>query len=281
MINIRPTTFVMILIFALDSAGYAVSSSLLQSAGFSDADRLVERAREGDREAVEALLKAGVDVNGRSKMGETALAAAAGSLNEDEPEDIVDLLLTRGARVDDRSFGGAAIWADIRFGWCKNPSNSGRCGNSIGPMGEAYQKLDKLGVTALLAAAAAARHSKIVRRLLEAGADPNAKTFQGATPLMLATIANDVVSVKALLLKGADVNARAYKGQTALMLASWSDKGKIGLSRLEVVGILVDAGANVNALDEYGRSALTGANEADNQAAARFLISRGARVHVK
>jgi ankyrin repeat protein len=46
-----------------------------------------------------------------------------------------------------------------------------------------------------------------VKRLLEAGADPNARNAAGATPLMWAV--PDLPIVKLLVAAGADVNARS------------------------------------------------------------------------
>jgi len=270
----------------------------------ADPDGLVEAARNGNLRAIESILAAGVDVNAKSKNGETALAAVASAykvisdtsyttdtsgidtvhrtFRKNANVGLAEVLLERGARLDDRSFGQTAIWVDIAFGWHQHPmpSYSFRCGNSIGPMSEQYSKADKLGTTALLAAAGAG-NSAIVRLLVDRGADLHATTFEGVTALMLATIANDVESMKTLLANGADANAAANKGQTALMLASWSDGRNIGADRMEAVRLLVDSGANLNAQDDAGRSALMGAAEADNLEAARFLLSEGANVNAR
>jgi ankyrin repeat protein len=55
--------------------------------------------------------------------------------------------------------------------------------------------------------------------------------------------------VEALLAKGADVNAKDDLGMTALILAS-------GLGHREVVQLLLDKGADVNAMSKTGRTAL-------------------------
>ena len=237
---------VAIILVSLLSDGRTASSLTTVSRPLQDATRLVESARKGDLQAVESILAAGVDVNKKSRDGETALAAAAGAYKGGD--NVIELLLNNGAKVDERSLGHSAIWVDIGFGFHENPmpSYSFRCGNSIGPMADEYSKADKIGVTALLAAAGAG-NSKIVERLLNRGADIEARTFEGVTPLMLATISNDVDSMKMLLLKGADVNATAKKGQSALMLASWSDGRNIGAQRMQAIRLLLDSGANVNA----------------------------------
>ena len=278
--NTRFRLCVVIVLMGFLCDGRSASTHTNQSQPAQDTTDLVARAREGDLRAVESILATGVDVNTRSKDGETALAAAAGAY--EGYDEVVDLLLNRGAGVDDRSLGHSAIWVDIAFGFCDEPmpSSSFRCGNSIFPMAEAYSKADKIGVTALLVAASAG-HSKIVERLLAREAEVDARTFEGVTPLMLATISNDVQSMRLLLLKGASANAAAKKGQTALMLASWSDGEKIGARRIEAVKLLLDSGANLNAQDQGGRSALMGAAEANNLEAAKLLLSKGAEVNAK
>ena len=59
----------------------------------------------------------------------------------------------------------------------------------------------------------------MVKRLLSAGANPNAKLLSGETMLMMASRTGNPVVVEQLVAKGADVNARATRNQTALMWA--------------------------------------------------------------
>jgi uncharacterized protein len=269
-----------IVLFSFLCDGHSANSRANQSQSAQDANVLLESIREGDLKAVKNLLATGVDVNAKNKDGETALAAAAGTYKGSD--EIVELLLDRGARVNERSLGDIAIWVDVGFGFHDDPmpSYSFRCGNSFGPMAEAYSKADKLGVTPVLAAASVG-NTKIVELLLAKGAEIEARTFEGVTPLMLATIANDVDSMRMLIVKGAQVNATAKKGQTALMLASWSDGEMVGARRMKAVQLLIGSGANVDAQDEEGRSALMGAAEANNLEAAKFLLSKSADVNAK
>jgi ankyrin repeat protein len=59
----------------------------------------------------------------------------------------------------------------------------------------------------------------MVRRLLDAGANPDATLLSGETPVMVAARSGSPASVEELLAKGAHVNAHATRGQTALMWA--------------------------------------------------------------
>lgn len=137
---------VAVIIVSFLSDGRAASSLTTESRPVQDASDLVENARNGDLRAVDSILAAGVDVNAKSKDGETALAAAAGAYKS--ADDVVELLLDNGAKVNERSLGHSAVWVDIGFGFHDDPMPSFRCGHSIGPMAEAYTKADKIGPAA-------------------------------------------------------------------------------------------------------------------------------------
>ena len=59
----------------------------------------------------------------------------------------------------------------------------------------------------------------------------------------------DIEKVKQLIVQGADVNAKDVSGKTALLWAAW-------YGHTEVVKLLIQAGADVNAKDDEGRTAL-------------------------
>ncbi|HYM01207.1 MAG TPA: ankyrin repeat domain-containing protein [Blastocatellia bacterium] len=77
-----------------------------------------------------------------------------------------------------------------------------------------------------------------LKQLLDSGMNPNAKTSDGTTALMIA--ANDPEKVKVLIGRGADVNARAETGITPLMAASQYPHN------VEVVRLLLKKGARPN-----------------------------------
>jgi ankyrin repeat protein len=66
---------------------------------------------------------------------------------------------------------------------------------------------------------AGAATAEIVRLLLEAGADPNAKSREGGTPLHSAAFTGDLEIAELLLAYGADPNATDPKGLTPLDIA--------------------------------------------------------------
>jgi hypothetical protein len=103
----------------------------------------------------------------------------------------------------------------------------------------------------LLGIAAANGETRIVKILLDRGANPNPETDRsGQTPLHFAAANFDVESIKALLDHGANVNAPDEYGRTPLILAaSTTDR--------ETVKLLIERGANINWKDRYGNTALS------------------------
>lgn len=75
----------------------------------------------------------------------------------------------------------------------------------------------------------------------------DARTDMGSTPLHLAATNPDSGVVKALLAAGADVNARDGEGATPLHLAAYADKSANAT-------LLLQAGADVNAVTSNGRT---------------------------
>jgi ankyrin repeat protein len=84
----------------------------------------------------------------------------------------------------------------------------------------------------------------------------------------------DVEGVRALLRAGADVDARDRHGQTALMLAAHD-------GHREVVEMLIAAGADLNVTAKYNLSALMLAIVAGHVPIARLLANAGADLRLR
>lgn len=139
-----------------------------------------------------------------------------------------------------------------------------------------------------------------IHQLLSKEADVNAKDDKGVTALMLAAGKGHAEVVQALLDAGAEVEAKDNTGLTAAMRAERSgyadivkllnrprsstteteqlraEAAKGNVSRLQE---LLKAGADVNAKDPSGVTALMEAVHAGKVEAVKFLISRGADVN--
>jgi uncharacterized protein len=82
---------------------------------------------------------------------------------------------------------------------------------------------NKMKITPLHSATAGG-HTKLVKLLLEHGADPNARQVGGFTPLHAAAENGDLESIRALLFYGADADAKSSEGKSPLDYALESKK---------------------------------------------------------
>src|SRR5439155_17340505 len=108
------------------------------------------------------------------------------------------------------------------------------------------------GTAADIADAARIRDMATVRSLLKSGADAaavNAPGYDGTPALHWVVLVDDVATAKLLLAAGADPKLANRLGVTPLAVASTSGNA-------EMIGILLTAGADANALDTAGEPPL-------------------------
>jgi hypothetical protein len=136
----------------------------------------------------------------------------------------------------------------------------------------------------------------LIKKLLDAGADPNALVNNTprarmragsprivfATPLMRAAFAGDLELVKLLLSYGADAKIISRDGETMVSAAAGLgfiqgySKGKAEAERLEVVKLFVELGADVNQADDYGITPLMVAGNMGDTKIIQYLVDVGA-----
>jgi len=143
------------------------------------------------------------------------------------------------------------------------------------------------GETALITASRY-RKQKMAELLLKYGADVNRKNSSGETALMAAcgygsdyvkkstNAADKLAVVKVLLKAGADVNAQEKNiNWTPLIYAASDGKN----TNLEVIELLVNAGADIKHKGRYGETALIKAAYVLRYDIVSYLVSKGADVN--
>ena len=260
---------------------------------------LVEAARRGRVQALEALLQHGAEVDRLEKGGRSALIAAAennqlaaartliehgadvnlgGVATDGVPPDevsgtpliaavrhreMIDLLLASGADVHlATERGGTALTAAATL-------RDEDLLNHLRATGASFDSVPRDRLQGLLHMNAC--QSRMLGHLLAAGADPALPDPKGV-PVLVASAgcANGLEEVRTLLEAGVDVDSRDATGRTPLMAAAKH-------RRTEVAEALLDHGADPGLVDSRGWTALTVAStQRSGSDMVRTLLARGA-----
>jgi ankyrin repeat protein len=277
---------------------------------------LLYAARDGCYQCVDALIGAGADPNVPTPEGVTPLMLAL----DNDHNDVAKLLLDRGASpglwdwwgrtalyiVVDRKAGGSS--GGLRLGLAALPGGRGGAGRGAARPTSGVSSMDI--INALLAADVDPSPELNMHRPSRGGnsgrfIDPLLNT--GCTPLLRATMANDMEVVRALLDKGASPNINDM-GLTAFLVAAGVGTGNRGGTGLaaqssaggaanrELMDLLLQHGADVNAQvtgtktysmriarapsANEGMTALHVAAQAGRTDLVRYLLEKGASTEI-
>lgn len=260
----------------LQKAG-AATSTVTHNRGCSGNDALAQAVGSGNVEVVKALIAGGANVNGAGCDHTPILKHAIFSKNIE----IIKVLVKAGADVNRKSTDG------VTGKNCSAMELAYEIGNQeiIKILQGAGGKVDPKNTSALLEASA---HGQVeaVKELIAAGVDVNIQaapprwlgsmgkcevpmySMTGQTALQKAAENGRLEIVKILLAAGAEIDMKNAIGETALMLA-----GRWG--QVAIAKELLKAGADANAQNNCGDTALTIAKKAHQEAIVKILPNTG------
>ena len=241
--------------------------------------------REGRTEVVRALLNAGADVNetmqprkitGKGpRKGMSALILAV----ENGHFDLALALLEAGADPNDQRSGFTALHA---LTWVRKPNRGDGDDGDPPPIGSG--NLSSL---------------QFARKLVEHGADVNARLKNGkpgpglynklgATPFLMAAGTADAAFMRSLVELGANPLLGNVDDCTPLMAACGIGIGGAAADEtagtepevLEAAQLALDLGADVNAVDANGETAMHGAAYKNLPKVVQFLADKGAKIEI-
>ena len=255
---------------------------------------IVAAASQGNADIVEYLLKHGANSSVKDETGKTPLLYAANFDNEK--------LITALAKANPEAVNIADNAGNTPLIYAAQKGNTRNVKALLENNANPNYRNPSTGVGAL-AVSAAEGHDNIIRMLTKYNADPNLPDLQGRVPLSYAAETGKEGAVSALLFAHANPNvqdingvtplmrvcAKGYAGSAAVLLRqpeiSLEQKDAQGKTALiytayaptaNVTAQLLKRGADINAIDNSGNTALSTALALKNEPVANYLIEQGA-----
>lgn len=226
---------------------------------------------------IPVLLSAGADLHATDKDGDTPLnwAAESGQLKSAE------LLIRAGAKIDSQNKRNMTA-----LGWAVHNGHTaivrslvlaGADVNLVSNASVLTKENRILSYDTVLIMAVEKGDREIVEILLKAGAKVNVADDNSKNALQIAVEENKVELAKLLVAAGADVNARIkHRGYSATPLHSTAEYG-----RLEILELLLKAGAKVDTPDQYEQSPLHAVASSRSVDGVKLLLAAGADVNAR
>lgn len=243
-------------------------------------------AREGKAEAVKKLLQLGADVHdeiitkdktgGRDAPNGTSAVLLA---VENGHFELAMEIIKAGADPNDMRSGFTALHA---LTWVRKPPHGDDEAGQPPP--DTHGKLSSLDFIREIAKAGA-KIDAVLNKSAKARASGSI-SFQGATPFLLACRNADLPMMKLLVELGADPHKPNADGSTPLMAAAglgcYAPDEEAGTEDecVAACDYLISLGADVNAVDKKGQTAMHGTAYKSLPKVVRLLAAKGAKIDV-
>lgn len=239
--------------------------------------------RQGHQRVVDVFVAAGVDVRDVMKPEKTSAKSVRNQTSalllavENGHFELASHLLDLGADPNDQRSGFSALHA---LTWVRKPNRGDGADGDPAPVGSG--RLNSFD---------------LVRDLVDHGADVNLRlqrgrsgrghlNHRGATPLLLAAKTNDVPYIQLLLELGANAKLTNHDASTPLMAAAGvgtrapGEEAGTEDEAVATVKLLLAKGADLNAVDRNGETAMHGAAYKSLPQVVLLLNQHGARIEV-
>ncbi|GGP70112.1 ankyrin repeat domain-containing protein [Shewanella saliphila] len=223
-----------------------------------------------DYEKMEELVKNGVNINQTDPLGNTALLTAVS--NNDTR--VVKYLLQNGAEANVQNK------QDLTPLHYSVKNNNLELSSLLISSGTNIDTVNVDGVTALFSAIILG-YDEIVNLLLVLGADVNQSMSNSISPIAYAIARNNPDLVKMLISYGANVNSKGSDDMTSLHFATLEAKDttkKTITNQIIIIRSLIEAGANVNAVNTVEHTPLFQSAYFGKFEAVKLLIESGADI---